>query len=98
MTGFCDPPNVGSNVTVTISGKSSGVEGTKIICYCQQSGVGTATTKEMISTCMSDGSWSPDPRDLECLPNNNTIDTISTLSGLSLTPPFGNLLLVYKSQ
>ena len=88
--GFCGSPEVGPNVTII--GKSSGVEGTQITCYCQQSGVGTAPNEEMISTCMSDGSWSPDPRDLECLPNNNNIDTISTLSGSSATPPLTSKL------
>ena len=96
LTGFCDPPDVVSP-NVTIRGKSSGVEGTQITCYCQQSGEGQIQTEvsEMVFTCMSDGSWSPDPRDLECLPNNDDNDTVYTLSSLNPTSTLsGNLLAI----
>ena len=78
---------------MSIRGNISGVEGTRITCYCQQS---TAQTEEIVSTCMSDGSWSPDPRDLECLPNNNNIFvTTSTRSGLNPTPPLTSKFILY---
>ena len=95
LTGFCDAPDAVS-LNVTIRGKSSGVEGTQITSYCQQSGEGVASTVETVSTCTSDGSWSPDPRDLECLPNNDNMRVaVYTPSGTSLTTPLtGNLKLL----
>ena len=48
----------------------SGLEGSMITYYCQW-----MPNEHMVATCLSNGSWSPDPRDMECPGYTTTIDT-----------------------
>ena len=54
-----------------VENNSSGLEGSLITCYCQWST--GMPTEHMVSICLSNGSWSPDPQDMEC-PSLTTID------------------------
>ena len=77
-------------------GNTSGVEGTQVVVHCQNSKENlymyddrtTATPYGMISTqCMKDGSWSPNPHDMDCSLNNYTnmslsVSLTTTLSGI----------------
>ena len=49
---------------MTLTGNISGLEGSMITYYCEWST--GMPTKHMVAICLSNGSWSPNPRDLEC--------------------------------
>ena len=59
--GYCAPPTVVPNVN--IEGYSSGIEGSQIMFYCHS---GLAPAQQIMANCTNEGSWSPDPAELNC--------------------------------
>ena len=84
--GYCDNHNLSLGPSLAVYGNTSGVEGTHITVNCQHSKENlymyddrtTATPYSMICTCMRDGSWIPNPHDMDCSLNNNTNMSLST--------------------
>ena len=60
LLGYCARPITGPNVAI-MENSISGLEGSMITYYCQW-----MPNEHMVATCLSNGSWSPDPRDMEC--------------------------------
>ena len=50
---------------MTVVRNSSGLEGTVITYYCQQS-EDNPPVETMVAVCTRDGYWSPNPSELEC--------------------------------
>ena len=104
--GYCDNHNLSLGPSLAVDGNTSGVEGTRITVHCQHSKENlymyddrtTAIPYSMICTCMRDGSWIPNPHDMDCSLNNNTnmslsISLTTTSSGIYTVSMF-NLLLI----
>ena len=88
ISGYCTPPMINSNVTV--SGNISGLEGTMITYHCQQS-ASDPPVEQMMAVCTRDGNWSPNPNGPECNSNHTMITTepetstaLSTTTGMIL--------------
>jgi hypothetical protein len=67
-----------------------GLEGSNITYYCQLS----QNYKRMVATCLSNGSWSPDPREMECPSRNTTTTEIYATVGDSYSSVINPLNLV----
>ena len=74
-TDQCSYPTV--DPSVRVESYSSRVEGSQVTYFCQP---GLVPSERKVATCMSDGSWSPDPSHLECRNYTRNYTTINNCS------------------
>ena len=77
LLGYCTRPITGPNVAI-MENSISGLQGSMITYYCRWT-----PNEHMVATCLSNGSWSPDPRDMVC-PSHTTIHNYNITTGYSV--------------